>query len=147
MIKLTNEPINPHKYIRMVSKDINGAIVTFLGTTRLYNNGRKVLHLEYSAYEDMATKKLCELCTEVKHRWSIDDVAIIHRLGHVDIGEISLLVALSTPHRRESFEACQYIVDKLKITVPIWKKEISEDGYAWIGSEECDDSTERRHSV
>ena len=131
----------------MVSKDINGAIVTFLGTTRLYNNGRKVLHLEYSAYEDMATKKLYELRTKVKHRWSIDDVAIIHRLGHVDIGEISLLVALSTPHRRESFEACQYIVDKLKITVPIWKKEIFEDGYAWIGSEECDDSTKRRHSV
>mgnify|MGYP001213691625 FL=1 len=147
MIKLTDKPIDPHKYTPLVGNDINGAIVTFLGTTRLYNNGRKVLHLEYSAYKDMARKKLRELCTDVEHRWSITDVTIIHRLGHVDIGEISLFVALSTPHRQEAFDACQYIVDKLKLTVPIWKREVFEDGYAWIGSEECDDSTETRYSL
>ena len=105
----------------------NGAVVTFLGTTRSSTDDRKVLHLEYEAYEPMARKKLAEIADKMRERWEVD-VAIAHRLGRLEIGETSLVVAVASPHRSEAFAACQYSVDRIKQTVPIWKKEFFEGG-------------------
>ena len=135
MIQLTKQPLNSQNITQSVSKDTNGGVVTFLGTTRLFNHGKRVLYLEYEAYWDMATKKLEEIRQEVQRLWEIKDIAIAHRVGRLEIGEVSLVVAVASPHRKEAFEACQYVVDQLKRKVPIWKKEVFEGGYVWIGSQ------------
>ena len=113
----------------------NGAVVTFLGTTRDSTDGRRVLHLEYEGYRPMTDRKLEEVRDEIRDRWSIEDVAIAHRLGRLEIGDISLVVAVSSPHRADAFAACNYAVDRIKQVVPIWKKEFFEDGEVWVGSE------------
>ena len=136
MIEITEKPLAPEAITQQVRRDTNGAVVTFLGTTRLYTEGRKVLSLEYEAYRPMADNKLDEIVKEITNLWDIQDVAVAHRLGHLEIGEISLVVAVASPHRQMAFEACQYAVDRIKQTVPIWKKEVFEDGEVWIGSEE-----------
>ena len=136
MIQLTGEPLDPEAVTAKVRKDSNGAVVTFLGTTRSSTAGRKVLHLEYEAYQPMADNKLAEIADEIRQRWSIEDVAIAHRLGRLEIGEISLVVAVASPHREAAFAACQYSVDRIKQMVPIWKKEFFEGGEVWVGSQE-----------
>ena len=136
MIDITYEPLHPEEITAKVRKDTNGAVVTFLGTTRLYAEGRKVLYLEYEAYTEMASKKLEEIRQYIHGRWSIEDLAISHRIGRVDIGEISLVVAVASPHRVEAFHACHEAVDRLKVLVPIWKKEYFEDGYHWVACED-----------
>ena len=135
MIEITHEPLNPEGTTAKVRKDTNGAVVTFLGTTRLYAEGRKVIYLEYEAYPEMALKKMEQIRQEIQSEWNIEDVAISHRIGRVDIGEISLVVAVAAPHRKEAFYACHQAVDRLKETVPIWKKEFFEDGYHWVACE------------
>jgi len=136
MIEITDLPLEPEKITAQVCKDTNGAVVTFLGTTRLYSEGKKVVRLEYEAYESMACKKLAEICQEIKAEFGVEDIAIAHRTGVVDIGQISLVVAVASPHRKEAFLACHEIVNRLKETVPIWKKEFFEDGSRWVA---CDD--------
>ena len=134
MIEITSERLEPDAITASVAKDTNGAVVTFLGTTRSATGDRRVLHLEYEAYRPMADKKLAQIAEELGERWGTEDVAIAHRIGRLEIGEISLVVAVSSPHRREAFAACQDAVDRIKRTVPIWKKEFFEGGEVWVES-------------
>ena len=136
MIEITHDPLDPQEITARVRSESNGAVVTFLGTTRRLTRGREVLRLEYEAYRPMADSKLAEIAGEMRERWSVEDIAIAHRLGRLEVGEISLVVAVASPHRREAFAACQYCVDRIKQTVPIWKKEFFEDGEVWVGSPE-----------
>lgn len=136
MIYITNEPLNPQEVTNLVRKNSNGAVITFLGTTRDFSDGRNVLYLEYEAYQPMAENMLHQIAIEVEEKWGIKDIAIAHRVGKLEIGEISLVVALSSPHRKETFEASQYAMDRIKTIVPIWKKEVFEGGENWVGSQE-----------
>jgi len=136
MIQITNEPLDPEAITAKVCRDANGATVTFLGTTRSATGERKVLHLEYEAYRPMADTQLARVADEIRERWSIEDVVIAHRLGRLGIGDVSLVVAVASPHRKAAFEACQYAVDRIKQIVPIWKKEFFEGGDVWVGSQE-----------
>ena len=136
MIVVTHEPLDPEVVTRKVVKDTNGAVVTFLGTTRDNFEGKRVITLEYEAFEEMAVKKLEEIRQGLMAEFQIDDIAIAHRIGRVDIGQISLVVAVASPHRKEAFLACHEAVDRLKSTVPIWKKEIYEDGSRWVACED-----------
>ena len=114
-----------------VASDRHGATVVFHGVTRDHTDSRNVLFLEYEAYLPMAEKKLYEVAEEMCNKWDVR-VSIDHRLGRVDIGEASLIVAVGSPHRKEAFEAASYSVDRIKHTVPIWKKEVGENGEAWV---------------
>ena len=136
MIEVTHEPLDPEVVTRKVVKDTNGAVVTFLGTTRDNFEGKRVITLEYEAFEEMAVKKLEEIRQGLMAEFQIEDIAIAHRIGGVDIGQISLVVAVASPHRKEAFLACHEAVDRLKSTVPIWKKEIYEDGSRWVACED-----------
>ena len=136
MIEITHEPLDPEAVTSTVRKGSNGAVVTFLGTTRDVTGSRRVLHLEYEAYRPMADVKLAEVVEEMRERWSVEDASVAHRLGRLEIGEISLVVAVASPHRRDAFAACQYAVDRIKQIVPIWKKEFFEGGEVWVGSQE-----------
>ena len=140
MIEITRQSLRPEEVTAKVRKDTNGAVVTFLGTTRLFAEGQKVLYLEYEAYEQMALKELEKIRGEIQSRWDVEDIAISHRIGRVDIGEISLVVAVASAHRKEAFHACHQAVDRLKETVPIWKKEYFEDGYHWVACEDHEHS-------
>ncbi|MCH7605862.1 MAG: molybdenum cofactor biosynthesis protein MoaE [Chloroflexi bacterium] len=136
MIEITHGPLDPERVASLVRKDTNGAVVTFLGTTRDNFEGKRVLNLEYEAFDEMALKKLEEIRQELMAEFGIEDIAISHRIGRVDIGQISLVVAVASPHRKEAFLACHEAVDRLKERVPIWKKEVYEDGSRWVA---CDD--------
>ncbi len=140
MIEITHQAIKPEEVTAKVRKDTNGAVVTFLGTTRLFAEGKKVVRLDYEAYEEMALKEMEKIRQEIQTEWDLEDVAIVHRIGRVDIGEISLVVAVASPHRKEAFQACHEAVDRLKERVPIWKKEFFEDGYHWVSCESHDHS-------
>jgi molybdopterin synthase catalytic subunit len=133
MIVLTIDALDPGPITDSVRRDSNGAVVTFLGATRRTSEGKEVLYLEYEAYEPMARKKLEETRHEVVTTWGIQDVAIAHRFGRLEIEELSLVVAVASPHRKEAFEACAFIVDRIKKEVPIWKKEVFADGQVWVG--------------
>jgi molybdopterin synthase catalytic subunit len=136
MIEITSEPLDPEGITSLVRQDTNGAVVTFLGTTRVFSEGKRVVHLEYEAYEDMAYKKLEEIRQEMRRQFGVADLAIAHRIGPVDIGQISLVVAVASPHRKEAFLACHQVVDRVKEIVPIWKKEVFEDGSRWVACED-----------
>ena len=110
-----------------------GAVVLFLGTVRNNTDGRAVKWLEYEAYPPMAEKKMAEIAQEVSEKWGLDRVAMIHRVGKLEIGEVSVAVAVASPHRKAAFEAGQYAMDRLKQVVPIWKREVWADGEAeWV---------------
>ncbi len=134
-VTITDEPLDPDAITDAVRRDTNGAVVTFLGTTRNVTGDREVLYLEYEAYRPMAEKKLEQVALEMCDRWEVD-VAIAHRLGRLEIGETSLVVAVASKHRRDAFAACQYSVDRIKTTVPIWKKELFVGGEVWVESPE-----------
>ena len=131
--RVTSEPLDPQELTAAVRKDDSGAVVLFSGVARNHSEGRRVLALEYEAYPAMAEKKLREVADEVRARWPLTGIAVLHRTGRLAIGETSLLVAVSAAHRAEAFEACHFAVDRIKQVVPIWKKEIWEDGEgAWV---------------
>ena len=136
MIELTTDPLNPEKITAQVRRDTNGAVVTFLGATRNNFQGKQVITLEYEAYEEMALKKLGEVREELQAQFDLEDIAISHRIGTVPIGEISLVVAVASPHRKEAFQACQAAVDRIKEIVPIWKKEVYDEGSRWVACED-----------
>ena len=142
MIEITHRPLDPEQVTQQVKQDTNGAVVTFLGATRDNFEGKRVLKLEYEAFEEMALKKLEEIRQETMAEFGIEDIAIAHRIGPVEIGEISLVVAVASPHRKEAFFACHKLVDRLKETVPIWKKEVYEDGSRWVACEDHEFSPE-----
>ena len=138
MITITNEALCPEAITESVKDDGNGAVVTFLGSTRDSTAERKVLYLEYEAYRPMADNQLARVADEIQEKWGIASVSIAHRLGRLEIGDISLVVAIASPHRREAFEASAYAIDRIKQIVPIWKKEFFEGGEVWVGSQEDD---------
>jgi molybdopterin synthase catalytic subunit len=132
MFEITREPLDPAPLVEAVRTDDSGAVVLFYGVVRNENMGRSVDYLEYDAYDAMALKKMREVADEVCAKFPVNGIGILHRVGRLEIGETSLLVAVSTGHRREGFEACLYAVDRIKQTVPVWKKEVWSDGSEWI---------------
>jgi molybdopterin synthase catalytic subunit/molybdopterin converting factor small subunit len=130
---LSEDPLSLDAVVREVSSDHAGAIATFTGTTRIESRGRQVVHLDYEAYEGMAEQVMAELAEELKRRYDLCEVAIHHRVGRVGIGETSVVIAVSAPHREAALAACKDAIDTLKATVPLWKKEVYEGGEEWIG--------------
>jgi MoaE-MoaD fusion protein len=135
LILLVDKTIDADALIRHVRTAADGAIVTFDGCVRNQSHGRRTLYLDYEAYESMALAKMREIAAEARTKFSIDRVAITHRLGRLEIGETSVFIAVSAPHRAAAFDACRYIIDTLKRSVPIWKKEYFEDGAVWADGE------------
>jgi molybdopterin synthase catalytic subunit len=131
--RLSAPPLDPAAVIREVSDPRAGGIATFLGTTRIESRGRTVLHLDYEAYGGMAEEVMAEIGEELKREHELCDVAIAHRIGRVGIGELSVVIAVSAPHRAAALEACREAIDRLKETVPLWKKEVYEGGEEWLG--------------
>jgi molybdopterin synthase catalytic subunit len=133
MIEITEASIDHAAITERVRSARAGAVCTFLGTVRELTGSRRTESLTYEAYSEMALKKLAELEEEARHRWPIIELALVHRLGHLDLGEVSVVVAVSCPHRQDAFEACRWLIDTLKEVVPIWKKENWADGGAeWV---------------
>lgn len=130
---LTDSDIEADRVVELVGSDSDGAVVVFHGITRDHNDGRSVLYLEYEAYSPMAEYMMLKIIGEMTEKWQIGDVAVCHRTGRVDIGETSMVLAVSAAHRRPAFEAALYFIDRLKEIVPIWKKEYFEGGEVWIG--------------
>jgi len=135
LILLVPGPIDTDALIRHVRTGANGAIVTFDGCVRNQSHGRRTLYLDYEAYESMALAKMREIAAEVHAEFPIDRVAVAHRLGRLEIGETSVFIAVSAPHRAAAFDACRFTIDTLKRSVPIWKKEYFEDGAVWADGE------------
>jgi molybdopterin synthase catalytic subunit len=133
--KVVDRPIDVAALNAEVLSDYDGAICTFQGVARRFSRGREVVHLEYEAYPEMAERKLAEIGEELRVKFGVERVAIHHRTGVLNIGEASVVIAVASPHRKESFLACQYAIDRLKQVVPIWKKEVWSDGEQWIGWE------------
>ncbi|HEX4999157.1 MAG TPA: molybdopterin converting factor subunit 1 [Terriglobia bacterium] len=129
---VTRDPIDAQRVARDLQRPEDGAVTVFEGVVRNNSKGKKTRYLEYEGYEPMALKKMEEIGIFVRQAWEIDGVAIVHRLGHMDIGETSVAIVVTSPHRRPAFEACHYAIDRLKKIVPIWKKEFFEDGEVWI---------------
>ena len=135
MILITHDELDAAEVVSEVAHPGAGAVVTFVGATRDNTAGRRVLFLEYEAYRPMADQQLERVAEEMRHRWELTGVAIHHRLGKLGIGEASLIVGVSSAHRKEAFEACHYSIDRIKQIVPIWKKEFFEGGEVWVGSQ------------
>lgn len=132
MFDITSDVLDPAPLVEAVRRDDAGAIALFYGVVRNENLGRRVQYLEYDAYPAMAIKKMREVADEVRARFAVAEVGVLHRTGRLEIGETSLLVAVSSGHRKEAFEACHFAVDRIKQIVPVWKKEVWEDGSEWI---------------
>ena len=130
---LSEDPLSIEDVVAEVRTEEAGAIATFVGTTRARSRGRDVLHLEYEAYEGMAEQVMAELARSLKGRHELCEVAIHHRIGRVDIGETSVIIAVSAGHRGAALTACHEAIDELKLSVPLWKKEVYEGGEEWIG--------------
>ena len=128
MIEITRDPILPEIAINKVRKDAYGCVVTFVGSVRdTSSSGKKTLFLENDASaEKSARRELQRIAEEIQDRWQLEDIVICHRMGRLKVGEITLVVAIATPHRREAFEACQYALDRFKQVVPAWEKEVTE---------------------
>ena len=134
MIKITEKPIDVQRVIETASARGAGAVNVFIGTVRDLAHDKKVVWLEYEAYESMAVAETRKIIDEAAHRWPLLGWAVSHRMGTLKPGEVAVIVAVSTKHRKESFEACQFIIDKLKENVPIFKKEVFEDGEEWVSA-------------
>ncbi|RMF83559.1 MAG: MoaD family protein [Nitrospinota bacterium] len=128
---ITEDPLPVETLVDEVRTDASGAVVTFVGVVRNSFQGKPVHHLQYEAYKEMAEKKLEQIGTEVREKWPVEDMAIFHRVGKLDIGERSVVIVVAAPHRREAFAACEYAIDRLKEIVPIWKKEFWAGGADW----------------
>jgi molybdopterin synthase catalytic subunit/molybdopterin converting factor small subunit len=131
--RLTDEPIDAAAVIREVSDPRAGGIATFIGTTRVESRGRTVHYLDYEAYGGMAEQVMAEIAEELKRKHDLCEIAITHRIGRVEIGGLSVVIAVSAPHRADALAACKEAIDTLKETVPLWKKEVYEGGEEWIG--------------
>jgi molybdopterin synthase catalytic subunit len=131
--RLSADPLSVDAAVADVRDGAAGAIATFIGTTRAQSRGREVLYLEYEAYEGMAEQVMADLADQLKRRHELLEVAIHHRVGRVDIGEMSVVIAVSAPHRAAALAACREAIDELKVSVPLWKKETYVGGEEWIG--------------
>jgi MoaE-MoaD fusion protein len=131
--RVSAEPLDPAAVVAEVADERAGGIATFLGTTRIESRGRTVEHLEYEAYAEMAEDVMAQIADDLKRRYDLCEVAIHHRVGRVGIGETSVAIAVSAPHRQDALAACKDAIDTLKETVPLWKKEMYRGGEEWIG--------------
>jgi molybdopterin synthase catalytic subunit len=134
MITLTDQPIEPlrDELLDAVSCLESGAIVTFEGIVRADSRGKRVTHLFYEAFPEMAVPEMEKIAAESRRRWPIQGLVLVHRTGRLETGETSVFIAVAAAHRAEAFEACRFIIDSVKTTVPIWKREHYEDGAVWI---------------
>jgi molybdopterin synthase catalytic subunit len=131
--QIVDHAIDADEVIRRVEDPGNGAICVFYGVVRDHAlSGRATQFLDYEAYADMAEAKMAEIADEMRRRWGVEHVAMTHRVGRLAIGEPSVVIAVGTPHRKLAFEACEYAIDRLKVEVPVWKKEIGPDGEVWV---------------
>jgi len=128
MIAITENPIDHAMLTEQVRSNKAGAVCTFLGTVREMTGGKRTSWLDYEAYPEMALKTMADLEAQARSRWPVIEAAIVHRVGHLDLGEISVVVAVSCPHRHQAFDAARWLIDTLKEVVPIWKKEVWADG-------------------
>jgi len=135
MFRVTDKPINLQELVDWVGDPEAGAIATFIGTTRNNNEGRRVIALDYDGYPEMAEKELARIGADAQTKWPICKMAIVHRLGPVQITEASVIIAVSAGHRDAAFAACRFAIEEIKKTVPIWKKEVYEGGEVWIGTQ------------
>lgn len=135
LFQVTDNVLDPRKIEALVIDEASGALVTFAGTVRDNARGKKVTALDYEAYPPAAEKMLQQIGDEIFERWGIRTVAIAHRFGLLQVGETSVVIAVSSAHREAAFDACRYAIERIKVLVPIWKREIYEDGAVWIGSE------------
>lgn len=133
--RITGEKISTSDFANSLRSPSDGAVVTFEGIVRNHSNRRKTLYLEYEAYEPMAVRKMQEIGAEARQKFNIHSIGIIHRTGKLEIGETSVAIVVTAAHRRPAFEACQYLIDRLKMVVPVWKKEYFEDGSVWAEGE------------
>jgi MoaE-MoaD fusion protein len=133
--RITREPIDAAGVVANIKRGEDGAAVVFEGIVRNQTRGRKTLYLDYEAYEEMACKEMETLAAKALTQFAVRDVALVHRLGRLEIGETSVLIVVSSAHRAAGFEACRWLIDTLKRTVPIWKKEYFEDGSVWADGE------------
>lgn len=138
MFDVTDQSLSLEPLVNAVKRSSSGAIATFLGVVRAHTRGRQVRYLEYEAYREMATAKMREIADEIRQKWEVDEVAMVHRVGHLEIGDASVAIAVSAPHRHAALAACAYAIDRLKESVPIWKKEVWTDGEEWVGPATCD---------
>jgi molybdopterin synthase catalytic subunit len=143
MFRVTDRQIDLHELIACVTDPEAGAIATFIGTSRNHNEGRKVIALDYEGYAEMAEKELARIGEAARARWQICRIAIVHRLGPVQIAEASVIIAVSAAHRDAAFAACRFAIEEIKKTVPIWKKEVFEGGEVWIGTQAGQPLSER----
>jgi molybdopterin synthase catalytic subunit len=133
MIRLTREPIDYHALTEQVRRPDCGGVVLFLGNVRDLTDGKVTTALHYEAYAGMAEKKMAEIEQDTRSRWPVGEIGLVHRLGRLEVGEVSVAVAVSCPHRAEAFAACRHAIDRLKELVPIWKKENWADGTSeWV---------------
>lgn len=144
---ITGEPIEINDVITKVVRPEAGAVNTFIGTVREFTKGKKTLYLEYQAYASMAEKKLAEICVEIDKKWGNTETAIAHRVGRLEISDVAVVIAVSTPHRKDAFAASSYAIERIKEMVPIWKKEHWEDGDLWIGDQKEEKSYENQVPV
>lgn len=135
LFKIVHTPILVEELINKVARREAGALTTFIGTVREFTKGKKTLSLEYQAYEPMAVKMLSQIGDEIQETWPDAITAITHRVGKLDITEIAVVIAVSSPHRKTAYEANKYAIERIKQIVPIWKKEFWEDGTKWIGDQ------------
>ncbi|MCK5119603.1 MAG: molybdenum cofactor biosynthesis protein MoaE [Candidatus Latescibacteria bacterium] len=133
MFRIVEEEISLPSVLKAVEDEKAGCVLTFIGCVRDHTDGKRVLALEYEAFKEMAERKLSEIGAEIAQRWGLDKVSIVHRTGHLKIGETSVVIAVAAPHRAEAFDACRYAIDRIKEIVPIWKKEIYENEEKWAG--------------
>lgn len=133
-IQLLDTDLDPQWCTDWVSTPEAGGITVFVGTVRNQTSGKKVLRLEFEAYEKMAISEMRKIAEQAAERWPVKKIAIHHRQGILHAGDIAVVIAVATPHRKAAFEACEYAIDTLKQTVPIWKKEIFEDGEVWVAA-------------
>ena len=133
-IKISEKPLEPGTVWEEVRDPSCGGITVFTGTVRKQSKDKPVVRLEYESYESMAQKEIHKIASEAMERWPVRRIAIHHRTGNLAVGEASVVIAVATPHRKESFLACQFIIDTLKEKVPIWKKEVFEDGDEWVSN-------------
>jgi molybdopterin synthase catalytic subunit len=136
MIDVVDHPIDTAQVLASVSHPGAGGIALFVGTTRNHSHGKEVLYLEYEAYVPMALSMMTQIAAEATARWGLHAISIVHRRTRVGIGEASVVIAVSSSHRKEAFEACRYAIDTLKKTVPVWKKEFFADGAVWVDGED-----------
>lgn len=135
LFEITDRPILPEEVSNKVLRREAGAITLFLGTVREFTQGKRTLYLEYEAYPAMAVAQLERIGQEVRERWPDTLIAVTHRIGRLEITDIAVVIAVSSPHRKAAYEANEYVIDRIKEIVPIWKKEAGEDGRTWIGDQ------------